>query len=63
MDDFLYLYHHFTRYYIDDIVIFSGSLSDYLIYLKTIFSLFIYLKVMLELKKLYLAYPLVTLLG
>ena len=63
MDDFLRPHRHFARCYVDDIVIFSKSLSDHLSHLQTVFGLFAYLKVTLEPKKSYLAYPSVTLLG
>ena len=63
IDDFLRPYRHFARCYVNDIVIFSKSLSDHLIHLQTIFSLFLYLKVTLKPKKSYLAYPSITLLS
>ena len=63
MDDFLRPYRHFARCYVDDIVIFSRSINEHLQHLKIIFSLFASLKITLEPKKSYLAYPSVTLLG
>ena len=63
IDSFLREYRGFARYYIDNIVIFSKSFEEYLEYLEKVFQLFTILKVILEPKKLFLAYLLVTLLG
>lgn len=63
MDGFLRPYRHFARCYIDDIVIFSRTAEEHFDHLRTIFALFVRLKITLEPKKSFLGYPSVTLLG
>ena len=55
-DKFLRLYHHFARYYINDIIIFFHIAKKHFQHSKTIFAFFARLKITLELKKSYLNY-------
>ena len=63
MNKFLRSYKFFARYYIDNIIIFSYNLKEYLIQLITIFDLFAKLHVFLKLKKFYIEYSSMTFLN
>ena len=61
-DKMLRFYKHFVRIYINDIIIFSRILKEYLRYLQMIFQLFRNKKVSLTSTKLFFNYSLITLL-
>ena len=63
MNSLLWPFHAFVRRYIDDIVIFSCTLEDHITHLNQVFSLFQKLEISLELKKFFLEYLIITLLG
>src|SRR5207248_8389947 len=63
IDRILHPYRHFTRAYIDDIVIFAKTLHDHLQQLHAIFALFQRLRIHLKPSKTYLRYPNIQLLG
>ena len=62
-DALLRSYHSFARVYIDDIIIFSHTLEDHVDHLDQIFSLFRKRRVCLSLKKSFLSYSFIMLLG
>src|SRR6266536_3225372 len=63
MDSILRLYKSFTRYYIDDIIIFSKIFEKYVKYLDTILRLFDRLRITIKEIKTFLNYPSIILLG
>ena len=54
MNNFLYLYYYFIKYYINDIIIFFRSAKKYFKYLKIIFYLFAKFKIIFKFKNLIL---------
>src|SRR2546427_13290808 len=63
MDSILRSHKNFARCYIDDIIIFSKILKDYLGHLNIIFSLFNEIGICLKDTKTYLGYSSIILLG
>jgi hypothetical protein len=63
MDSILRPHKTYTRYYINDIVIFSKIFKNYIEYLDKIFNLFDTLDVTLKGLKIYLGYLLIILLS
>ena len=61
MNEFLRLYRHFAKCYIDNIIIFFRSAKEHFQYLKTIFAFFARFKIILKSKKSYLNYLLIIL--
>jgi hypothetical protein len=55
-------YRQFTRYYVDDIVIFFKIFEKYIEYLNTIFELFNRIGIIFKNFKIYFDYPLIILL-
>ena len=62
MNEFLRLYRHFAKCYINSIMIFFRFAKEHFQYLKTIFALFARFKVILKSKKSYLNYLSIILL-
>jgi hypothetical protein len=63
MDRLLWEHRGFARGFIDDIVIFSKTLSEHLVHLRRIFTLFSKLRISLSPLKSYLGFPSIKLLG
>lgn len=63
MDTLLRPHLHFTRAYVDDVVVFSKSLEDHLRHLDMIFSLFNCLQITLSPTKSFLGFPSTKFLG
>ena len=63
IDNVLRDFREFARAYIDDIVVYSRTLQEYLDHLRKIFGLFSRLNISLNPKKSYLGYPTIQLLG
>ena len=61
MNEFLHSYRYFAKCYINNIMIFFYIIKEHFEHLKTIFAFFIRFKIILESKKLYLSYSLITL--
>jgi hypothetical protein len=62
IDSVLRSYKTYTRYYINDIIIFSKIFKDYIEYLDKIFNLFDTLSITVKGFKVYLGYLLIILL-
>jgi len=62
IDRIFRLHRLYVRAYVDDFVIFSSTLKDYLAYLDSVFFVLADLGIILSLKKLFLGYPIVQLL-
>jgi len=63
MDKKLREFKRFCKCFVDDVVIFSKTWEEHLLHLRTIFNLFLELRIWLAAPKSYLAYPSVELLG
>jgi hypothetical protein len=63
MDRILKPYIAYTCTFINNIIIFSDNLKDYLKYLKVVFSLFVKMNIALALAKAFIGYPSIKLLS
>jgi hypothetical protein len=63
IDKKLHPFKHFTRAFINDIIIFSKTAKEHLAHLRQILQLFAELKLLLSPTKSWLVFPLVQLLG
>ena len=55
--------HHFIKAFVNNVVIFSKTLKDHLKHLRMVFSLFNQYRLILNEKKSFLGYSIITLLG
>lgn len=62
MDSLLYEFRAFCRIYVDNTVLFSATLKDYLCYLHAVFGCFQQLGITIKLAKAFIGFPSITLL-